>query len=415
MPKETAEMKRLKAENQQLKAENAKLKARQSTGGIHWAGIWRSLAVIVLIVISVMTVALGNLFFWTGRTVVDTDRFVSATQPILHDPTVQDTIALYTTNQIFDNVDVEGAVQEALPPRAEFLAPQLTAQLRTQTDKVVKKAVSSDKFLATWDNVQRKQHDRLITFIKDYKGDGEISLNDVYNQLSASLSSTKLSFLANKKLPPKVGSMTLVNAKNLPTAHKIVTHIDTWRVLAVLLFVVTLALAVWISRRKRRTLYLFSVLLALMMLATLIALRIVAKQAGDAADAQYADGVSRSVQILVSGLRTQTIVIFLIAIVMAFVAWVSGQSRSALVFKDQAVLVLTGRLHNSIFGEADNKVTAWAGKYKRALEWLGVAVVAIILLTASLSVTTLIVWCIILLVYVIIIEVIGGNQPAKKS
>jgi hypothetical protein len=413
MPKET-EMKRLRSENKRLKAENVKLKAQQKQGGIHWAGMGRGLAVIVLVVISVLTVTLGNLFFWTGRTLVDTDRYVATTQPVLHDPEVQDAIALYTTNQIFNNVDVQTQVEQVLPPRADFLAPQLTAQLKTQTDKALQKFVASPKFLDKWDRIQKQQHDRLITFIKDYKGDGQLSLNDVYKQLSASLGQTKLKFLADKQLPAKVGQITVVDATWLPTAHKVVTHIDTWRTLAVVLFVVTLALAIWISRHKRRTLYLFSLLLALMMLATLIALRVTAGQIADNVDPQYADGARKAFQILISGLRTQTIVIFLIALVMSFVAWISGQSTSALAFKNQAVLVVTGKLHNTIFGEAENKVTSWAGRYKRLLEWLGVAIVALILLTTQLTVTTLVVWCLILLLYVVVVEIIASNPVGRR-
>jgi hypothetical protein len=220
--------------------------------------------------------------------------------------------------------------------------------------------------------------------------------------------------LADKQLPAKVGQITVVDATWLPTAHKVVTHIDTWRTLAVVLFVVTLALAIWISRHKRRTLYLFSLLLALMMLATLIALRVTAGQIADNVDPQYADGARKAFQILISGLRTQTIVIFLIALVMSFVAWISGQSTSALAFKNQAVLVVTGKLHNTIFGEAENKVTSWAGRYKRLLEWIGVAIVALILLTTQLTVTTLVVWCLILLLYVVVVEIIASNPVGRR-
>jgi chromosome condensin MukBEF MukE localization factor len=127
----------LKAENAELKAENKKLakqtqekkdKKRSKTLNL----LQRS-AVIFFVALAVALLTIGNLFFWVGNTVVKQDRWVAATEPLIKDTEVQKTLALYTTNKLYEQVDVQSIIQEVLPPRADFLAPQLSSQLNVMT------------------------------------------------------------------------------------------------------------------------------------------------------------------------------------------------------------------------------------------------------------------------------------------
>jgi hypothetical protein len=135
-------------ELEKLRLENARLSAEHKP-----SRLFRRFGVITLVAISIALLTAGNLLFWFGNTIVKPDRFTDATAPIIKDSTVQQTMALYTTNKIFESVDVQKITEEALPPKADFLAPQLTTQLKSGTEKTLQKTLAKPKFQEKWNGL----------------------------------------------------------------------------------------------------------------------------------------------------------------------------------------------------------------------------------------------------------------------
>jgi hypothetical protein len=411
-----SERDKLKAENARLMAENGRLERlvtmQQNSKSGHSLTpkqILRRAGVFALVSLAIALLVVGNLLFWLGNTIVKPDRFNAATTPIIKDTKVQQAMAAYTTNNIFQNVDVQKITEQALPPRADFLAPQLTAQLKSTTEKTLQAALAKPTFQEKWNNILATQHERLVNFAGKYNGDGAISINDVYNQMEASLQNSKLSFLANKKLPPKVGSITVVNAGWLPAFHNVVAHIDTWRLLSVTAFAVCAAAAVWLSRNRRKTLYTLSFAASGFMLISLLAFRMAREVIVQKVDPAYAEGVRSATQIFFHPLVLQTATILFAFVLLAFVAWVSSPSRSAAALREKVGLVLSGKLHSRLFGDDSTGVVAWVGKNKHLLEWSVVAIIAALMLLVRLTLKSLILYALLMLVSVMAIEVVAGR------
>ncbi len=406
------------AENAKLKEENAKLKKQLSDKpkAKKRRRIFRNTAIILLVSIATALLTSANLLFWFGNTVVKQDRFVAATEPIIKDPKVQSTMALYVTNNIFNNVDVQKATEEALPPRADFLAPQLTNQLKSFTQTSLQKVLARPQFQERWNTASARQHERLINFATKYEGNGDISLNDVFNNLRASLGDTKLAFLADKQLPPKVGDITVVNATWLPAFHDLVVNIDTWRLIAVILLLLTVSGAVWLSRNRRRTLYIFASATVVMMLLTLAALQIIKSNILGKVDPQYKGGVEQVIPIVFHSLVLQTITILAAAIFIGAVAWVSSSSKYVLSLKRQINSIFSGQLHSRIFKQ-ENGMTLWVGKHKQPLEWTVLGLLAAIMLLVRLTLKSLIIYAILLVLIILAIEVLGGqkSKPGRPA
>ncbi len=405
---------KLKEENARLKAENKRLKERVSPTMANkksrqTTNLFRSIGVIFLVSLAVALLFVGNLFFWTGNTVVKQDRWVAATEPIIKDPVVQQTMALYTTNQIFNNVDVQKNIESVLPPRADFLAPQFTTQLKGGTQKVLQSALAKQSFQDKWNQVQARQHDRLINFAAKYKGDDKISVNEIFNQLTQSLKDTKLSFLAGKELPPKVGEVTVVNSAYLPLFHNVVTNIDTWRLISIILLVLLLAGAIWLSRNRRRTVYIFSLASAAFMAATLVALHVIRDRVLSQVDPQYVEGVRHTIQIVFHSLVIQTLTILLAALLVAVIAWVTGNSRGAKTIKKQTSLLFAGKLHTKVFGSTNNKLVGWIADNKRLVQWGAVGVLTLVMLLVRLTIKSLIIYALIMLLAILLVEFIAGE------
>lgn len=367
-------------------------------------------------VLAVLLLVLGNLFFWAGNTLVNQDRFVAATAPVIQDKQVQQTLALYTTNQIFAAVDVQHYISEVLPPRAAFLAPQLSSQVRGFTQTSAQKALAAPKFQQTWNNVIAHQHERIIAYAKTYQGNGTISLNDVFQHITTGLGDTKLSFLQGKQLPSNIGSVTLVTATWLPPLHNLVNNIGTWRILSILGLVIFTALAVWLSRKRRKTIFYMSLFMVLGLFASLVALRAAREHIVDQVQPAYQAGVARAIQIMGHSLLVQTSTIIAAIVILGLITWISGGAKSALATKRFTRELFTDKLHRLFFAE-ENTVTTWIHAHKQLLEWITIGVFIFLMLVLRLTVTTLIVLVILLVLFVLAIEILGDQAPhaARKK
>ena len=342
----------LTKQNAELLSENVRLKQElslHSPRARNRHSILSRTAAVLLLVFSVIVLVIGNILFWVGDTVINSSNFQSSTSPIIKDKNVQQAIALYVNNTIYQNIDAQKEIEGALPPKADFLAPQLANQLKAASLATFEKVLATPAFQDRWNNFLAIQHEQLITSISKYNGGGEVSLNAIYNQLSASLENTKLSFLANKTLPPKAGSIVIVNATWLPLAHTVVTNINTWRYLALLALVLSLFGAIMLSAHRRRTIYIFSFIAAGGLIATLIAQWLFSQRIADSVDPQYAKGVSSALSIFFHPFVVQSLLVMLALLIIGLTTWISGNSQGASTIKEKIRYIFSGKLHDILF------------------------------------------------------------------
>lgn len=418
-PAKKATLDELQKENARLEAEVAKLRTlntnqpHTAASPSHLISGLKKAAVVVCMVLAVLLLVAGNLFFWAGNTLVSQDRFVAATAPVIQDTQVQQSLALYTTNHIFAAVDVQQIITHVLPPRADFLAPQLTSQVRGFTKNSLQKALAAPKFQQTWNTVIARQHERIIHFAKTYQGNGTISLNDIFQRLTAGLGDTKLSFLQGKQLPKNVGSITVVTASWLPAFHNLVTNIGMWRLVCILGLVIFTALAIWLSRKKRRTIFYLCLFSVLGLFGSLVVLRLFRQRLIDNVQPAYQAGATRAIQIIAHSLLVQTFTIIAAIVILGIITWISGDSGSARNSKRFIRDLFTNKLH-ALFFSQENVITSWIGRYRVVLDWVAFGIFLLLMLTLRLTTKTLILLVVLLIIVVLAIEVLS-NQSRKAA
>ena len=409
------QLRSLKSENDRLVEENRRLRGLLQKNIKSESKLkprfFRSLGILFFIGAAGALLLVGNLFFWAGNTVVKTDRYAETVQPLIHDPQIQDAVALYTTEQLFNNVDVEALTEEVLPPRAEFLAPSISSQIQSNTKNIFTKIIQSNEFQERWNKTHIQAHQEFIAGVGTYGSDGSIDISEFYTQLSQQLQDTRLAFLAGKSLPPKVGAITLVEGAWLSNLERLINNIDLWRTLALALLVLFSFLAVWLSRNKRRTVILLGAVFALTMFLTLVAIRLGIEVAAGRVDSKYHDAAHQAAQIIMNPLISQTRAGLLASMLVILVAWVSGPSRSAGRAKALIEDIFAGRVHQALFSGGENKLTLWVGKHQKLLQWLAVGIIAASLLFMRLTIRSLLISALLMLVVVFIVDVLA----AKKS
>lgn len=400
-----AENAKLMAENKQLKSQVAKAKTKSAVATKHRP--FRFIFSIFFFSLAVALLITGNLLFWTGNTIVKTDRFVEATAPLIQNEQVQTAIAQRTTQKLYQQVDTEALLTEALPPRAQFAAPTIASQIESNTEKVLQKTLAKPQFQTKWNDVMAKSHDRFIQAVQTNGADGAIDISEIYTSLSASLKDTKLSFLASKPLPAKVGNIAVVKGGWLSTLHRVITKIDTWKIIAEILLVGSAALAVWLSKRRRQTVILFGIFSAVAMFITLVSGRLTREVIAGKADPTYQQAVREAVQVILHPLVIQTTAIMCLFLLVSLIAWLGGPSRSAVAVKARTSDLLAGKLHQSIFGDQEPALAVWLGRNKRWVEGIILAGVAISTLTVRLTFSVLISNLLLLIIFIFAVETLA--------
>jgi len=410
--KELAELKKKVVAQQKLinnyEKMNKKSQVKKRTG-------WKTLFAWLTISLAAALLVTGNLFFWAGNTIVDTDKYVATVGPLIEQPEVQSAVADYTTNQLFKTVDVQAYVTSILPPKAEVLAPQLTTQLKNYTETSLNKLLASEKVHDYWYSSLERRHDAIINFSKNYKGDGTIEVSDIFSELGQRLSDTKLSFLADKKLPENVGSIQVATAGWLPILGKVANNIGTYQAVVTALFILLTAAGVYLAKNRRRMVVKTSVVYSLVMLATLLSIRVLGSFVTSKADQAYQSAVSVSYATITNPLVLQTRAILLLTLLLGLIVWLSGSSKSASHIKQRVNMVLSGKLHQSLFGKKENAVTLWVGSHKRAVQWTSVIAVALIMLVVQLSPRLVIVYALLMLLLVLVAELLAAPSIKTKK
>ena len=106
------------------------------------------------VVIASLLAFLSIFSIWVNRQLLNTENWTASSSQMLESPAVRTQLAQYLTDQIYANVDVEGELRSALPPRLQPLAGPAAGLLRTQINK---------QALAAWSGRRRRSYGRTPT------------------------------------------------------------------------------------------------------------------------------------------------------------------------------------------------------------------------------------------------------------
>ncbi len=193
-PDETNDVERLQRELDELKRRNEELEHQIEPHSHH---LGRRIGAIILIVLAGVLAPISTMGLWLRSQVTDTDKYVRTVQPLVSDPAIQNFVADRVTQRLFEEVDVQTAIQDALPERAAFLSGALTSGLQTLVREATLRVVESDQFAQLWTSANRLAHEQMVAVLTGKSSnvistkDGVVSLdlsgiaNEVVSQLKS--------------------------------------------------------------------------------------------------------------------------------------------------------------------------------------------------------------------------------------
>jgi hypothetical protein len=226
------------------------MKNSSRTGHPRW-----SLALLVLGTI----LAFAAIFsIWVNRQALNTDNWVDTSTRLIQNEEVRSRLATYLANELTANADIEGKLQEALPPKLAPLATAAAGGLEQLAPKAAERLFETSRFQALWEAANRKAHEELLQVLDGggpavSTGNGEVKL-----QLAAVLGQlgegSGIGEALAEKLPPEAGEITILKSSELSLAQDVAKVLRKLPIVLTLLAILCFALAVYLSPRRREAL-----------------------------------------------------------------------------------------------------------------------------------------------------------------
>lgn len=223
---------------------------------------WRRRTVKALLVLGALLAFLSVFSIWVERQALDTSEWVNTSGRLIRNPTIRTALSEYLVEQIYENVDVEKKVEEALPGDTKELAGPASSGLRQVAGPGVEKVLETGTAQGLWETANRTAHEQLMAVLENKKeavntANGEVKLN-LGNLLTNLAGQVGLGKSLAEEIPPDSGNITILKSEQLKTAQDIVIAIKGLALLLSILTFLVFGLAIYLTQGGRWVTVLFS-------------------------------------------------------------------------------------------------------------------------------------------------------------
>ena len=400
----------------------------------------RRSAVGLLVALSCLLVLLSATEVWAHRTLLHTPTFVGTVAPVFEDPAVASAVAARATDELFTELNLQARLRDALPPKASIAAVPVTNATKGYVAGQLTKVLASPQFQAVWTAALTATHQQLVAVLRGQNtaavstSGGYIVLNTVplINQALGKVSGlasdlagkpvtlptitsadppqqavNKLSKALGVSLPSDFGQITLVRSSDLATVQKGVKAFDRLTLVLPLITIVLIALSLWLSVNRRRTVLQLAVGISLLMI---VERRVVIHEQGALASAAHNPQVAQSVlDDLLHGFFVLTAWVLGVALVVLVIAVLSGPYRWAVALRSR--VKRTGRSIAGASSGGRRGVVAWMASHAAGLQLAGAVAAGILLLFVPVSWLSFLIIGVLLAAYEIYLQRIKPAPP----
>jgi hypothetical protein len=311
----------------------------------------RAIGARVLTIVAVLLALVGMVAFYVEHTALDDEGFETISRNMIENDEIRTQVAAKSVDTLFENVDVEAAIAERLPPAQQGLAPVLAGLARSGADRAAEAALERPRVQTVWvetTTATQRQLVRLLdddtTFIQTEGGAVVLDLRPIVIELGDQVA---VIGRVAERLPESSGRIAIIEESQLEaaqTATRILRAVADWLWLVAL---AVAALAIWLARGRRR---LELRALALGLLAVGLLLLAVRRFAGDylvdelAKDDAVEPAAHAAWSILTQVLADRAWVWIILGVVALAGVWLVGESRRSADARRAAAPVLENRV-----------------------------------------------------------------------
>jgi len=212
--------------------------------------------VTTLLIVSTLITFLAIFAVWVNRQALNTDNWTKTSSQLLEDKTIRDAVAVYLVQQLYDNVDVAGELQQAAPEELKGLAGPASGLLRQGAERVAIRALATPQVQTTWEEANRAAHEQLLQVLEGgsdtvstTNGEVVLNLNVLVERIADQLG---IGGKIADKIPPDAGQLKILKADQLDAAQKIAKLIKRLAFVLTVIGFAGFALAVYLAMGYRR-------------------------------------------------------------------------------------------------------------------------------------------------------------------
>src|SRR5881394_831046 len=193
---------------------------------------------------------------WANRQMLDANHWADTSSRLLRDDDIRQQVSQIVVDQVYANVDVQGEVANALPPRLKPLAGPAANGLRELAQQRMNKVLQRPKVEQLWEAANRATAQQFINIAK---GDSKaitqngnavvLDLRPIVLDLA-----TRLGLPASTvgKIPPDVAKVKIMDGNQVGFLQDAVAALQGLGWVLPALALIVLALAVYLSGPRRR-------------------------------------------------------------------------------------------------------------------------------------------------------------------
>ncbi len=405
------EMEALRAENEALRVQ---LDDRRASGPL-----WRRILAGVLAVFAIIAVIAAVDAVWLKTPLQDEDQFVATFQTLPQDDAIAAVLSLRVANGVVEAAGVEVFVTDVLSDELSFLASPLTSTIEDLVAGVANEVIQSDAFTSAWTATLRVTHKGVSAVISGNDGalvaeEGKVAID--LDQIGAVVvDRVEATGLDLPDLDVSLGQIVLYESEDLATAQTVARWFDVMGWFLPLLAVLLIAGTIWTSPNHRRMTQFLGFGTAVALLLSLVALRIGRNATINGIDDEIVrEGAGAVWDIAFARLTQATWAILLVALIIGFVAWATGPSDRAGLFRVSTSRTLDSwRRPNE---EQPSGFTAFLVEWKRTIQVVVVVIgLLFVLFGPAPSGLLVIITAALVLGIVVLVELLAGPAKAAKD
>jgi putative oligomerization/nucleic acid binding protein len=209
-----------------------------------------------LVVLASVVAFVAMFSVWVNRQVLNTDNWTATSSRLLENTTIRNQIAGFLVDELYANVDVEGEIRTALPPRAQPLAGPAAGALRTFAERGTKEVLARPRAQVAWEAANRNAHELLIKVLEGggpivSTQDGTVTL-DLKALLEETQARVGLGGRLRERLPADAAELTILRSDQLGLAQDVFRTLRPLPIVLVSLSLLLFAIALVISPGWRR-------------------------------------------------------------------------------------------------------------------------------------------------------------------
>jgi hypothetical protein len=211
---------------------------------------------LVLITLASVLALLAIFAVWANRQLLDTENWTETSSELLADEAIQGQVAVFLVDELYATRDVQGQVEQALPPRLQPLAGPAAGGLKDLAVQATDGLLGRPRVQELWEQANRRAHARFMDVIE---GGGEVVSTeggDVTLDLKALLGQTEervgVGGRAEQEIPEDAAQITIMHGDKLELAQDAVRYLRAVALVLVILALGLFALAVYVAQGWRR-------------------------------------------------------------------------------------------------------------------------------------------------------------------